>query len=119
MPSNVGGSKAASLQNAGTAAQSFSVKSTPGRIEALFATNIGATGSYWVKIYDKATAPTTADIPILVYVVTAAAAAPVSLPNLNIRCVNGIGVRVSGALPDNDATALGFALAAKVVITYK
>ena len=80
-------------------------------LQALFATNIGATVAF-VKLYNKATAPTVGtDTPAMIITVPAAAAGvPGSVeitPGFNgYRFALGLGLAITGAVADSDTTAV-------------
>lgn len=61
----------------------------------------------YVKLYDKATGPTSADTPVQVYAVPATAGLSVSVPLPPCGAVfsNGISFRISTGVADNDANA--------------
>lgn len=72
---------------------------------------IGAAPAY-VKLYDKATAPTCGtDIPVKTLIIpvasTAANGAGSNLPfPIGIQVQNGLGICVTGGIADNDATSV-------------
>jgi hypothetical protein len=80
-------------------------------LQALFATNIGATVAF-VKLYNKATAPTVGtDTPAMIITVPAAVAGvPGSVeitPGFNgYRFALGLGLAITGAVADSDTTAV-------------
>jgi hypothetical protein len=81
-------------------------------LQALYATNIGATAAF-VKLYNKATAPTVGtDVPAMIIPVPAAVAgvpgvAPQISPGFNgLRFPLGLGLAITGAVADNDTTAV-------------
>jgi hypothetical protein len=80
-------------------------------LQAFYATNIGATAAF-VKLYNKATAPTVGtDVPAMIIPVPAAVAgvpgvAQIS-PGFNgYRFALGLGIAITGAVADNDTTAV-------------
>jgi hypothetical protein len=80
-------------------------------LSALWASNIGATAAF-VKLYNKATAPTVGtDVPEMIIPVAAAAAgfpgiAEIS-PGFNAyRFPLGLGIAITGAVADSDTTAV-------------
>jgi hypothetical protein len=80
-------------------------------LQAFYATNIGATAAF-VKLYNKATAPTVGtDVPAMIIPVPAAVAgvpgvAQIS-PGFNgYRFLLGLGLAITGAVADNDTTAV-------------
>lgn len=80
-------------------------------LQALYATNIGATPAF-VKLYNKATAPTVGtDVPEMVIPVPAAAAGVPGVveitPGFNgYRFALGLGIAITGAVADSDTTAV-------------
>jgi hypothetical protein len=80
-------------------------------LQAFYASNIGATTAF-VKLYNKATAPTVGtDVPAMIIPVPAAVAgvpgvAQIS-PGFNgFRFALGLGLAITGAVADNDTTAV-------------
>lgn len=66
----------------------------------------GATaGPYYVKIYDKSTTPDETDTPILTIAVRNRANSIEELPG-RLVFNNGIAIRITGGLADNDTTPL-------------
>lgn len=80
-------------------------------LQALWATNIGA-GAAFVKLYNKATAPTVGtDVPEMIITVPAAVAGvPGTIevtPGFNgYRFALGLGIAITGAVADADTTAV-------------
>jgi hypothetical protein len=80
-------------------------------LQAFYATNIGATVAF-VKLYNKATAPTVGtDVPVMIIPVPAAVAGvPGSVqitPGFNgYRFALGLGIAITGAAADADTTAV-------------
>jgi hypothetical protein len=80
-------------------------------LQAFFATNIGAAVAF-VKLYNKATAPTVGtDVPVMVIPVPAAVGGvPGSVeitPGFNgYRFALGLGIAITGAVADTDTTAV-------------
>jgi hypothetical protein len=79
-------------------------------LQAFYATNTGATIAF-VKLYNKATAPTSSDIPAMILSVPAAVAGVPGVCTLPIgfsgfRFALGLGIRITGAVADNDTTAV-------------
>jgi hypothetical protein len=80
-------------------------------LQALYTTNIGATAAF-VKLYNKATAPTVGtDVPEMIIAVPAAVAgvpgAAQITPGFNgYRFPLGLGIAITGAVADNDTTAV-------------
>lgn len=99
---------------------STNVKATPGIVYQIHAGNTTA-GAYYLKIYDKATAPTCGtDTPIQTYVVPPAAnGGALTLPNIyGMNFAAGIGFCLTGAITDADTTATT-ANSAVIDIIYK
>lgn len=78
-------------------------KASAGQIYGYFISNNAATARF-VKIYNKATAPTQADTPILTLQIPASSAANVSHPN-GVAFSTGISYRASTGVADNDTGA--------------
>lgn len=80
-------------------------------LQALYATNIGATAAF-VKLYNKATAPTVGtDVPEMIIPVPAAAGGVPGvaqiIPGFNgYRFALGLGIAITGAVADSDTTAV-------------
>lgn len=80
-------------------------------LQAFYATNTGASVAY-VKLYNKATAPTVGtDIPEMIIPVPAAASGVPGVATLPIgfsgfRFALGLGIAITGAAADNDTTAV-------------
>jgi hypothetical protein len=79
-------------------------------LQAFYATNIGAAVAF-VKLYNKATAPISSDIPAMILPVPAAVAGVAGVCTLPIgfsgfRFALGLGIRITGAVADNDTTAV-------------
>lgn len=89
------------------------LKTIPGTLGAYQIYNTNATNCRYVKIYDKASAPVPGtDTPILRLPVPAALSSSqpsgISLNKTDgIEFVNGIAFGITGALADNDTTAIG------------
>lgn len=80
-------------------------------LQAFYATNTGATVAF-VKLYNKATAPVLAtDVPAMILTVPAAVSGLPGVCTLPIgfsgfRFVLGLGIAITGAVGDTDATAI-------------
>ena len=79
-------------------------------LQAFYATNTGA-GAAFVKLYNKATAPISTDVPAMILPVPAAVAGVPGVATLPIgfsgfRFALGLGIRVTGGVADNDTTAV-------------
>lgn len=85
------------------------ISANPGQVTGMQAFNNGA-NEVFVRIYNQATAPAAGDTANIVWrgmIPGNAAGAGFSIPlAAPIQCLTGIGVRVSGAVADNDATVL-------------
>lgn len=79
------------------------VKAAPGQVGGWYLSNNAGSVRY-VKLYDKATAPTSADTPKLTVLVPANGAANL-LAVCGIDFAAGIGVRVTTGVADNDTGA--------------
>lgn len=78
------------------------IKSSAGQVYGWFLSNTGTTTRY-IKLYAKATAPTSADTPFIRISLPAGGAANVSFPN-GIAFALGIGIRATAGQADNDNT---------------
>lgn len=80
-------------------------------LQSFYATNIGATAAY-VKLYNKATAPTVGtDVPEMVIPIAAAVSGVPGVATLPIgfngfRFALGLGIAITGAAADSDTTAV-------------
>jgi hypothetical protein len=80
-------------------------------LQAFYATNIGATVAF-VKLYNKATAPTVGtDVPAMIIAVPAAVAgvpgsAQITAGFIGHRFALGLGIAITGAVGDADSTAV-------------
>jgi len=79
------------------------VKAFAGGIFDLSISNANAAARF-LKLYDKATAPTASDTPLRTYYLPPASLTPISIPD-GIKFVNGISLRASTLVADNDNTA--------------
>lgn len=81
-------------------------------LHAFYATNTGATAAF-VKLYNKATAPTVGtDVPAMIIPVPAAVGGVPGVATLPIghngfRFALGLGIAITGGVADNDTTAIG------------
>jgi hypothetical protein len=90
------------------------IKSSAANISKITAENLSASIRY-LKLYDKATAPTVGtDSPFHTYVLPANSQRTFDFP-LGLRTTSGFGLGITGALAVTDTTAIG---AAEVVINY-
>ena len=87
-----------------------SVKSSAGTITTIAAVSMNETTVSYLKIYDKATAPTVGtDVPVLTIPVpthTQGAGIVIPIPN-GVTFSNGIAIAVTGGVADSDTTAVG------------
>jgi hypothetical protein len=80
-------------------------------LQALYATNIGATAAF-VKLYNKATAPTVGtDVPEMIIPVPAAVSGVPGVAQIipgfqGYRFALGLGIAITGAVADSDTTAV-------------
>ena len=75
-------------------------------LQAFFATNIGAS-DVWVKLYNKATAPTVGtDVPEMVIRVPANGQVELSPGFSGYRFALGLGIAITGAAADSDTTTV-------------
>jgi hypothetical protein len=81
------------------------IKSTPGVLCGWSISNSNAAARY-VKIYNKATAPTSADTPVLVVLVPATSTVSGSFPG-GITMSAGISARCVTGITDADVTGAG------------
>ncbi len=97
------------LNSAASTNEALILTGTSG-LQAFYATNTGATPAF-VKLYNKATAPTSADVPAMILPVPAAVSGVPGICTLPIgfsgfRFALGLGIRITGAVADNDTTAV-------------
>lgn len=77
------------------------------RIVSLAVSNTGA-GAAYLKLYNKASAPTVGtDAPVLTIAVGANATVTVPMPAEGMPFTLGIGLAITGAAADSDTTAVG------------
>jgi hypothetical protein len=82
------------------------VKNAPGRILGWRFVNTSAAVKF-VKIYDKASNPVLAsDVPVITIPLPANGATDFNLGGLGVTFANGIAMACTGAVADNDATAV-------------
>lgn len=79
------------------------VKASAGVVENVTAFNINAAPVY-LKLYDKATAPSSSDTPVQVYIIPGNTAAAGFTINPNIRFSLGISFRMVGGIANNNTT---------------
>lgn len=93
------------------------VKGSAGTLYGLLASNTAASPRY-LKLYNKATAPAPGtDVPVMTIALAASSAVSVNLGALGHRFATGIGLAITGAAADNDATAIG-ASEVKALVAY-
>jgi hypothetical protein len=90
------------ISTAGT--NSTSVQGVPGEVTSLTIANPNCCQVGWVKLYDKATAPTCgSDTPVHTFMAATSANLPPSI-NVPLKFLNGIGFCITGAGADNDGS---------------
>lgn len=72
---------------------------------ALYGATATAGDNFFVKLYDKATVPDETDAPILTLVLHNRVNHTEEIPG-RLVLENGLAIRITGALADNDTTAL-------------
>jgi hypothetical protein len=97
------------LNSAATTNDALILTGTSG-LQAFYATNTGAAAAF-VKLYNKATAPVSTDIPAMILPVPAAVSGFPGVATLPIgfsgfRFALGLGIRITGGVADNDTTAV-------------
>lgn len=101
-PSTGGGASQASYVNAATANQdSTVVKAAAGTVYALEVSNNNAAVRY-LKLYDKATAPTSADTPVRRFRLNAGAQSTPFAFAVGLKFANGIAFRITTGVTDAD-----------------
>ena len=80
------------------------IKASAGQVYGGRVFNAAASVRY-LKIYDKASTPTSSDTPLLTIPVPNSQSIDLNCTILGVQCVNGIGVRATQNLADNDNTA--------------
>lgn len=94
-----------------------SVKGSPVNINNVTVQNLNATTTYYLKLYNKATAPVLAsDIPVFVFAVKPLET--LVLPISNTRLGTGIAYAVTGGIANTDTTAVATANDIIVNINY-
>lgn len=96
---------AAVYRNLGLGVTGEVAKASPGRLYGWHVANGGAAKAF-VKVYDKATAPTETDTPILTLEIAAGGVVSLAVPP-GISFVNGISARGTTGVADNDTGAPG------------
>lgn len=93
------------------------VKTSGATMYTLTAFNAGA-GAAFVKIYNKASAPTVGtDVPVMVLALAATASDSLVLGPIGIRLATGLGLAITGVAADTDTTAVA-AAQVHTVISY-
>lgn len=97
------------LNSAASTNEALILTGTSG-LHAFYATNTGAAVAF-VKLYNKATAPASTDVPAMVIPVPAAVGGVPGVATLPIgfsgfRFALGLGIRITGLVADNDTTAV-------------
>lgn len=107
-----GGAESYSTLQTSAAVIAASVKASAGKIYDVQIFNAG-TAAVYARLYNVGTSPATSDTPIWRGVVPgvasgagAGAGFAVTFNSIGRDCSAGIGIRVTGAIADNDATAL-------------
>lgn len=101
------GGSSSSGGTSGASTNATSVTAVPGLLFSLLASNQSGSTRF-VKLYDKATAPTVGtDVPMLTIPVGASAYVSISLGSYGISFPNGIAYAITGAVADSDTTAIG------------
>lgn len=119
--STTGGATPYHYVSAGSANQdSQNIKASAGTLYAITA-YCPQSAIRYLKLYDKASAPTSADTPIFTHMIpgnASGAGTNPSLPSFGVALNNGLGIRITTGPTDGDA---GAAAANDVVvdITYK
>lgn len=81
------------------------IQSGPCSVATIFANNASASARF-VRLYDKATAPSVGtDIPVAVVTLPASSSKEIPL-KYELEFVLGLGVSITGAAPYNDGTAV-------------
>lgn len=84
------------------------IKAKAGRVHAIYAHNLNAAVRY-LKLYDKATTPAETDTPVVVLPIPGNAAGAgfvLDLSDIEIPFDNGIGMRLTTGLADNNTGAV-------------
>lgn len=107
----------ASNVNSAASTNATVVKASAGTLYGVVVSNTAASPRY-VKLYNKATAPTVGtDVPLFTIQVTAGATLPVSFGAVGHRFATGIGLAITANAADTDTTAVG-ASEVKVATSY-
>lgn len=99
----------ASTLNSAATTNATSVKNAAGNLYSIAASNVNAAARF-LKIYNKASAPTVGtDVPVLVIPIAASAVVNINFGTYGLRLGTGIALAITGAAADNDTTAIGAA----------
>jgi len=90
--------------NAAAGVNATVLKATAGNVFDIILFNASATPKF-MRFYNKATAPITTDVPLMTMVLAPGVITRIA-PVVPIRFAAGISYNITGALPDNDATAV-------------
>jgi hypothetical protein len=93
------------------------IKATPGVLGYIAASNVNAAARF-LKLYNKATAPTSADTPVATLLVPGAATGgltTLNLPERGAKFTAGISFRLVTGVADNDNNAVA---ATELVVNY-
>lgn len=102
VPVNEGGLsvyRSASLINTGVNA-----KASAGQLYCIEIANMNASARY-VKFYDKASAPSSSDTPVMTIYMAGSSGRTINLTDMGVAFANGIGLRASTGSGDSDNTA--------------
>ena len=80
------------------------IKAAKGQVFDLHIANQAATARY-VKLYDKATAPTSSDTPLRTYAIPALTTVALAVTTAGIEFASGISIRGTTGIADNNNTA--------------
>jgi hypothetical protein len=109
---------ASSNINSAASTNSTLVTPKPARLHAITAFNAGA-GAAYVKLYNKATAPTVGtDTPYIVMTLSATGTNTITFPVEGVHFGAGIGLGITGGAADTDTTAVA-ANQVKATLTFK
>jgi hypothetical protein len=104
--------------NSAPATNATFVKAAAAKVYRIEIYNQSGTGC-WLKVYDKASAPTIGTDTPKYRIFAPAGGGAVNLYETGATFLNGIAYYVSGLLPDNDTTALASSTQISVNISYK
>lgn len=103
--SSSGGTTTTRILSAGATDNATIVKASAGKLYRITGQNKRAS-SIFIKLYNKATAPTSGDTPVITEEVLASSRFVLDWSNLGRYFSTGIGMRVTAAAADADATLL-------------